>query len=221
MISFRNVVWIICLLLVAPPASVTSASNRCSSGQVSVQSLTNPPTSNGCSKPAGISVGGEEDFTYCCDRHDVCYSTCGASKDFCESDFGKCMQELCKSQFSHNPQCGGAASMYQMGTTMFGGDGFDNLQVDHCQCIDESEVSNHYAKVLRQIYENHANKSGQEISEQLSKLREKVISQNWTVQKQVRWYANIFYRTLKKYDTAIEHAEQRVGMNPPRIGDEL
>lgn len=131
------------------------------------------------------------------------------------------MQDLCKSTFSHNQQCGGAASMYQMGTTMFGGGGFDGLQMDHCQCIDESEISNHYDLVFRRIYEHHADKSEEEISEQLSKMRERVTSKNMTGQKQVKWYANIFYRTLKKYDTAIEHSGPRVGMNPPRMTDEL
>ena len=32
-------------------------------------------------------VSGEEDFTYCCDRHDACYSVCGISKHLCEKDF--------------------------------------------------------------------------------------------------------------------------------------
>jgi hypothetical protein len=28
-----------------------------------------PIVSNGCSKPPGFQIGGEEDFTYCCDKH--------------------------------------------------------------------------------------------------------------------------------------------------------
>ena len=37
------------------------------------------PESNGCST-MGIKVGGEEDFTSCCDLHDVCYQTCGLTQ---------------------------------------------------------------------------------------------------------------------------------------------
>jgi hypothetical protein len=44
----------------------------CPSGQLAVQEFKRPQ-SNGCSKPAGLDVPGEEDFTWCCDRHDVCY----------------------------------------------------------------------------------------------------------------------------------------------------
>ena len=40
------------------------------------------PESNGCST-MGIKVGGEEDFTSCCDLHDVCYQTCGVTQQKC------------------------------------------------------------------------------------------------------------------------------------------
>ena len=40
------------------------------------------PESNGCST-MGIKVGGEEDFTSCCDLHDVCYQTCGLTQQKC------------------------------------------------------------------------------------------------------------------------------------------
>ena len=58
--------------------------------------------SNGCSKPSFIQVADEEDFTYCCDRHDACYATCNAPKDFCDDDFLKCMKNLCRKNFASN-----------------------------------------------------------------------------------------------------------------------
>ena len=76
--------------------------------------------SNGCSKPEFIQVQGEEDFTYCCDRHDACYATCGASQQFCDSDFKKCMKSLCLTEFPTNPQCVTAAETYAMGPMIFG-----------------------------------------------------------------------------------------------------
>ena len=86
---------------------------NCKDGERLVQETNSIIESNGCSKPAFIHVNGEEDFTYCCDRHDACYATCGASKSFCDNDFGKCMQKLCDDFFSHNEACGRAAETYR------------------------------------------------------------------------------------------------------------
>ena len=44
------------------------------------------PESNGCTT-MGIKVGGEEDFTSCCDLHDVCYQTCGLTQQKCTLNF--------------------------------------------------------------------------------------------------------------------------------------
>mmetsp|Transcript_13179 Transcript_13179/g.21850 ORF Transcript_13179/g.21850 Transcript_13179/m.21850 type:complete len:219 (-) Transcript_13179:33-689(-) len=201
-------------LFVAAASSLdmTLGAESCSdSSQVLVQKLDALPSSNGCSKPSGISVGGEEDFTYCCDRHDVCYSTCGISKDQCENDFGKCMKHLCKSAFSSNPQCAGAAQMYQMGTTMFGGSGFTDLQNDYCVCIPKSDVASHYTKLLRKVYKGHSTKSETEITETITKL---IIKAGET--PSVRMLGNLFYKILKKYDSAIQHEGKRVGAKPPR-----
>ena len=88
----------------------------CKEGDKAVQIPGVLVESNGCSKPQGIEVGGEEDFTYCCDRHDACYGTCGLSKEYCDNDFGKCLKNMCKTIFTSNPQCTSAASMYQMAT---------------------------------------------------------------------------------------------------------
>ena len=83
----------------------------CPSGHVPAQVANKRAESNGCSKPKGIQVNGEEDFTYCCDRHDACYATCGLTKQYCDKDFGKCMKSMCKSTFSHNSECNDAADL--------------------------------------------------------------------------------------------------------------
>ena len=61
------------------PITVPASSDA---GMVAVQEsfAEKPFSSNGCSKPDGITVPGEEDFTYCCDRHDACYETCNIDK---------------------------------------------------------------------------------------------------------------------------------------------
>jgi secretory phospholipase A2 len=177
---------------------------------VLVQRLNPLPTSNGCSKPAGLVVGGEEDFTYCCDRHDACYSICGVSKQYCEKDFGKCMKELCWEIFPENLQCSQAAQMYQMGTTMFGSSGFQTLQYDFCECVPKSDVKKHYTQLLEKLYTDHTSKTASESSEMVAKLMDKAGD---SIQK----LGNLFYYILKKYDSAIQHEGARVGANPPSL----
>lgn len=196
-------------------AAVFVGGSCADTSEVMVQKLDKLPSSNGCSKPPGISVGGEEDFTYCCDRHDACYSTCGMSKQFCEKDFGQCMTKLCHTVFKRNEKCPGAAQVYQMGTTMFGGSGFNDLQDEYCECIPKSQVSNHYTKLLTNVYEKHASaKSAEEIPGVVENLITKV-------GPKVPSLAKLFYKILKKYDSAIVHEGPRRGKRPPRPKEEL
>jgi Group XII secretory phospholipase A2 precursor (PLA2G12) len=78
------------------------AAFECPAGETAVQKRDKQVESNGCSKPDFLAIDGEEDFTYCCDRHDTCYAMCGASKSFCENDFDKCMKTMCKTTFRDN-----------------------------------------------------------------------------------------------------------------------
>jgi secretory phospholipase A2 len=187
-----------------------AGADSCSdSSHALVQKLGVFPSSNGCSKPPGLSVGGEEDFTYCCDRHDACYSTCGISKAYCEQDFGKCMEDLCRTTFASNRQCSSAAQVYTMGTTMFGGNGFQDLQNSFCECVPKNDIKKHYAKLLEKVYKEHTDKSPIEASEVISKLLDKVGDS-------VPKLARLFYKITKKYETVIQHEGKRVGADPPR-----
>ena len=59
-------------LLASGSASQQRRSQRtaCPKGTTAVQKLDYELVSNGCSKPEFLAIDGEEDFTYCCDRHD-------------------------------------------------------------------------------------------------------------------------------------------------------
>ena len=198
-----------CLILLGWTLTAFAAETCPAMSHVLAQRLDKFPVSNGCSKPPGVSVGGEEDFTYCCDRHDACYSTCGIAKSFCEEDFGKCMEELCNTVFVNNPQCSSAAQVYQLGTTMFGGNGFQELQNEFCECVPKSNVQIQYTMLLDKLYRMHSRKSPTEISAFVSKL---VIKAGDSIPKLGR----LFYKVVKKYDTSIQHEGKRVGANPPR-----
>ena len=112
--------------------------------------------------------------------------------------------------------------MYQMGTTMFGIKGFGELQNDHCTCVDRKEVITHYRELFRGIYQMHSNKTSTEIEETVNNLMSKVgattlVGADNGGASVVKKLAGLFYRILKKYDTAIRHEEKRLGMTPPTL----
>ncbi|GMI04872.1 hypothetical protein TrLO_g15125 [Triparma laevis f. longispina] len=177
-------------------------------GEVPIQGLI--PVSNGCSKPPGMTVEGEEDFTYCCDRHDSCYQTCGMEKKFCEDDFGKCMNAMCKTTFTSNSRCKGAAQMYKLGVSMFGGAPFQNMQDQACECVPGDKVVDEYEIWFRKIYRS-SDKSEEEQEEAVQKLKDKMdLLDGDELQSYAR---DTFYKLLKKYDNAIRHEGWREGRN--------
>lgn len=206
----------------------------CRRNEIKVQKERTPPESNGCSKPEFIKVGGEEDFTFCCDRHDTCYGMCGEDKAFCDKDFETCLKKLCKSNFAHNKECLAAASMYTMGTMMFGVEGFSGSQEQHCTCIPKDDpspsstvttgeestaepvvpvqltaVEAHYVKLVDDFYATHVSTG----SPPTLTTEELVLSYSRT--KKLPLY-RLYYDLHKKFDNAIKHIDGRVNRNPPR-----
>lgn len=206
---------------------------QCPAGQVAVQHRTRVPESNGCSKPAGISIGGEEDFTACCDLHDVCYESCNVDKQFCETQFASCLQNLCRTAFAHNKGCSQAAQMYAMGTTMFGGSGFATSQEEFCECVPKEEVSAHYGSLFHTFYQTHApdkadewryDENGQDgQSNKVDKYLKSWKGKAGGLRSQLSRVAKLHYEIYKRYSWAILHVGPRKGRTPPgsRRKDEL
>lgn len=46
-------------------------------------------------------------FETCCNRHDICYDTCGSDRVICDHDFEGCLLKACKS-------CGSECSTTRM-----------------------------------------------------------------------------------------------------------
>lgn len=155
-----------------------------------------------------------QDFTYCCDRHDACYQTCGMSKKYCESDFGSCMKAMCSGNFEHNSGCKGAAEIYKMGVSMFGGAPYQNMQDDSCECVGKEKVVGRYQKWFREIYKS-SGLGGDEIEEKVGTLVGKMGEMEASAARD--FGRDTFYKLLKKYDEAITKVDGRVGRNPPRL----
>jgi secretory phospholipase A2 len=189
---------------------------HCPTGSRNVQKLEPMPESNGCST-MGIKVGGEEDFTACCDLHDACYQTCGVSQQKCDSDFGKCMNHLCDSLFSTNKQCRGAAQMYHMGVSMFGGGGYQDSQELACTCIPEAEVYSHYKTLFGNIYQSKpVGKTAEEASAKANSLVPDPSESEFSFQT-FKNLQKLFLKLLKKYPQVIRHVGPRIGRKPPAV----
>jgi secretory phospholipase A2 len=61
------------------------------------------PTSNGCG-PAGMQIESKFKLESCCDKHDLCYDTCGKTRTECDKQFESCMNKICKSLKSKSKQ---------------------------------------------------------------------------------------------------------------------
>jgi hypothetical protein len=190
------------LWLLLPLALVNSLEERvCGVNEVLVQDDSHPILSNGCSKPSFIKVEGEEDFTYCCDRHDACYACCGASKAYCDEDFQKCMTKLCDTNFNGSPGCKSAAATYALGTKVFGQTGYLESQYDYCQCAQADTVDEYYATVLERFYRTYVPaKVIVDIPKTLA---------NYVTSSGSRRYHQLYYDLHKKYDQAIGHVDGR------------
>lgn len=121
------------------------------------------PYSNGCSVPPFLreGLGDYSHFTPCCDLHDTCYMSCGATKSMCDREFGKCMKKVCKSKEYHQgsrdraQKCNGMAQTFELGVSMFGCQGYSELQAEGCDCVsshDAHERVKDYAEAFYRTY---------------------------------------------------------------------
>ena len=141
-----------------------------------------------------------------------------------------CLKRMCRSTFSHNSECLGAASMYTMGTTMFGQEGYAGSQEQHCTCIPKTSPSSsttpasgsdtaqavtltaaesHYVQLVEDFYATHG------ASDTPRKMTSEELVLSYTRTKKLPLY-RLYYDLHKKYDKAIKYVEGRQKMNPPR-----
>lgn len=121
--------------------------NACPRGQALVpkdlDDLLNAPRrnqfiANGCG-PEGMQVKEPFGLWQCCNGHDVCYSTCGATFDHCEEQFGSCMQGVCDriDDKKTSRACHEQANSFTGMTKLFGRGSHAASQRDTCECKSE------------------------------------------------------------------------------------
>ena len=97
---------------------------------------------NQCSSPVP-TTDNTSTFERACDRHDVCYNTCGASKWGCDWEFLLNMKSACRAKYTSISQlhrltiCLADAEISYGAVVFFGGNAYEVLgQVKHCHCCN-------------------------------------------------------------------------------------
>lgn len=65
----------------------------------------------------------------CCNLHDLCYDTCGKSKEECDSEFRTCLMDVCGSH-----PCIHAANLFADIVVFMGCPAYLGAQGDACTC---------------------------------------------------------------------------------------
>ncbi|KAL6048795.1 Group XIIA secretory phospholipase A2 [Balamuthia mandrillaris] len=113
---------------------------HCAVGTSKQANPNHTPTTNGCG-PSGLSVATKDfDFGPCCDAHDLCYDTCGKTKEQCDEGFQECMNTLCASSYGQNQGCKAAGSLFYMGALLMGCESYKTSQKNACLCVPKDEL---------------------------------------------------------------------------------
>eukprot|EP00927_Polykrikos_kofoidii_P008867 TRINITY_DN13700_c0_g2_i1.p1 TRINITY_DN13700_c0_g2~~TRINITY_DN13700_c0_g2_i1.p1 ORF type:complete len:263 (-),score=44.08 TRINITY_DN13700_c0_g2_i1:32-769(-) len=94
------------------------------------------PEANGCG-PQGMQVHEPFGLWRCCNRHDVCFSSCDISFKYCESMFKQCMMDRCAVPENNGKQkkCKDTANSFSALTGIFGGVSFAKSMKQVCECF--------------------------------------------------------------------------------------
>eukprot|EP00933_Yihiella_yeosuensis_P066161 TRINITY_DN70266_c0_g1_i1.p1 TRINITY_DN70266_c0_g1~~TRINITY_DN70266_c0_g1_i1.p1 ORF type:complete len:327 (+),score=87.75 TRINITY_DN70266_c0_g1_i1:90-983(+) len=127
----------------------------CKSGKVPVPKL-NMHTmfrANGCG-PQGFQIPEDFGLYKCCNGHDVCFTACGTSHQYCEDSFKQCMSKVCENPLKGGrKKCREQADSFTSLTKSFGGGFHLQSQKESCDCVKESKAQERHKQYLKHFYE--------------------------------------------------------------------
>jgi len=142
----------------------------CPKGEVAVplSGHHNNMIANGCG-PQGFQVKEGFGLHKCCNFHDVCFSTCGTTHEFCEKEFRRCMDLVCTrpllgTVYACRKQAQGFAHL----TKSFGLGFHARSQRESCICMPEEIAGDvHHEYLLEFLKEHDPNTATEEAAEEL------------------------------------------------------
>jgi hypothetical protein len=167
---------------------------------------TTGPYSNGCSVPESMraGLGDYSHFEPCCDLHDACYFSCGVPKTFCETEFQKCMKGQCQMKRTNKERedCDGMANLFVMGTSLFGCQGYTELQGEGCECVAVRETANELVRQYAHDFYSVYNQTHTLPDSFLAKFLN--FPSHSSRAKQVGKHGELIFRLYRKYPRSIE-----------------
>nr|AAT92118.1 putative salivary secreted peptide [Ixodes pacificus] len=121
---------------------------KCPNGSLAKPKSGYKPIPNGCGSyglkfdESGLP---HKDMNSCCNRHDICYGTCLATKDDCDSKFLGCLDSVCDKKTGKNHKdklmsCKAAARALYAGSQYLGCKAFKDAQRQACFCNRKDEL---------------------------------------------------------------------------------
>lgn len=144
----------------------------CSDGKISVPKKDSHKTfqANGCG-PQGMQIKEPHGLFRCCNFHDICFSVCGTTHDWCEKEFTKCMKRVCKKPESNDKEsCEEQADSFSSLTKSFGAGFHQSSQKLSCKCTKKASAKKAHQKYLQAfLQENEPNEADDDRVEALLK----------------------------------------------------
>ena len=115
-----------------------------------------------------------------------------------------------------------AANMLGMAGNMFGNSGYEKTQSDSCVCVenDVDVITDHYTTLVQDFYRKYAPEKEDNARDIVDDAR--YTANSGTFEKPIYKFYELFYKLLKKYDSAIKHVGARDGKSiviPRRVHD--
>jgi hypothetical protein len=113
--------------------------HRCNPGEIPQHRPYSRPEYNGCGTYELKVNLATNDMEQCCNMHDLCYGSCGRTKDECDEMFLECMVHQCIATHPDAAsraykRCLREARLYFNGVFGFGCFAYKRAQQKHCEC---------------------------------------------------------------------------------------
>jgi hypothetical protein len=111
--------------------------------------------------PNTLEVPKKDRFEECCDQWLACYQVCGASKKYCDEDYGTCTKKRCLV----DEECNRNANMLKMMAKLQRCKTYDGAQQNACECVETSKVATRCEEVVRAFYNTYAPENSDKAAE--------------------------------------------------------
>ena len=90
--------------------------------------------------PLGLVGNRKYKMTPACDKHDICYATCGKTQEQCDVQFGKDIYDICKRAGGMHLDCFRYKLLYEWGVWIFGEGSYQDAQKE-AGCVPCKDAS--------------------------------------------------------------------------------